>query len=292
MRSKVLARAVVIVALAVPGWAQTNIGAAPVEAGQLVQRVVEHELADARSKQAHLMFTAVKQTPNGATTHRYVQTKDAMAGMVIAYNGIPLTAEQRQAEDARIRRFIGNPDELAKKQSKERENVHRIQAITKAMPDAFLYEYDGKAVGTNGVGKEGADLIRLKFRPNPKYEPPGRVEQMLTGMAGTVLIDAQHERMAQLEGTLMQDVGFGWGILGRLDKGGHFLLQQGMVAGDKWAPTRTDLDMTGTLLWFKKLKAKFSEVYSDHQVVASDLTYAQGVELLEKQAPVAREQGP
>ncbi len=277
-----------MVAMVAPGCAQIEIGAAPVKAGQLVRRVVEHELADASSTHAHLMFRAVKQTPNGTVTHRYVQTKEAMAGMVIAYNGIALTAEQRQAEDARIRRFIGNPEELAKKQSKERENAQRIQAITKAMPDAFLYEYDGKAVGRNGVGKEGAELIRLKFRPNPKYNPPGRVEQMLTGMAGTVLIDAQHERMAQLEGTLMKDVSFGWGILGRLDKGGRFLLQQGMVVGDKWALTRTDLDMTGTLLWFKKFKTMFSEVYSDHQIVASDLTYAQGVELLEKQTPVAQ----
>ena len=31
--------------------------------------------------------------------------------------------------------------------------------------------------------------MRLKFRPNPNYDPPTRVEQVLTGMQGVVLVD-------------------------------------------------------------------------------------------------------
>ena len=40
-----------------------------------------------------------------------------------------------------------------------------------------------------GLGKTGNPLVRLKFHPNPNYEPPTRVEQVLTGMQGVVLVD-------------------------------------------------------------------------------------------------------
>ena len=40
------------------------------------------------------------------------------------------------------------------------------------------------------MGKPGDRLLRLKFRPNPSYDPPTHVEQVLVGMQGVVLIDA------------------------------------------------------------------------------------------------------
>ena len=39
-------------------------------------------------------------------------------------------------------------------------------------------------------------------------------------MIGEIWIDPVHQRVVRLEGHLQQDVDFGWGILGRLNKGG------------------------------------------------------------------------
>ena len=38
----------------------------------------------------------------------------------------------------------------------------------------------------------------------------------------------------RLEGHLMQDVDFGWGILGRLNKGGWIVIEQADVGGGQW----------------------------------------------------------
>ncbi len=38
-------------------------------------------------------------------------------------------------------------------------------------------------------------------------------------MQGYVLVDAVHYRIASIDGTLFKTVGFGWGILGHLDRG-------------------------------------------------------------------------
>ena len=137
---------------------------------------------------------------------------------MVAYNGKPLDAEQRRAEEARVERFIDNPEELRRKREQERENAEHTMRIVRALPDAFLFEYAGEETGSTGIGRAGATLVKLKFRPNPRYEPPSRVEEVLTGMEGFVLVDAVRYRLASIDGTLFKEVGFGWGILGHLDR--------------------------------------------------------------------------
>ncbi len=126
-------------------------------------------------------------------------------------------------------------------------------------------------------------MVRLKFRPNPKYDPPSHVEQVLQGMQGQLLIDAHQHRIARIDGTLFKDVGFGWGILGHLDKGGHFLVEQADVGDGTWDMARMSLSFTGKILLFKRIDIRSTEVYSDFRPVPAGLTFAQGVDLLKKQ---------
>ena len=249
---------------------------------ELIRRAVENEIKS-NDQPAKYMFRQRKETPEGSQTRLLVETREAMAGMVIAYNDRPLNPEQRQGEYGRIQRFIDNPAELDRKRQKEKEDSDRVQSILKALPDAFLYEYDGTETGRPGVGKPGDELLRLKFRHNPKYDPPTRVEQVLTGMEGVVLIDAQKLHIARIDGTLFKDVGFGWGILGHLDRGGHFQVDQTDVDADHWSISRMVLAFTGKILMLKNLNIKSTAIYSDFQSVPPNLSFAQGVDLLKKQ---------
>ena len=128
--------------------------------------------------------------------------------------------------------------------------------------------------------------MRLKFRPNPKYEPPSHVEQVLQGMQGFLLIDANRHRIARIDGTLFKEVGFGWGILGHLDKGGRFLVEQADIGDGTWEIVHMSLAFTGKILIFKRLDIRSDEVFSDFHEVANNLTFAQGVELLKKQEAI------
>jgi len=235
------------------------------------------------------MFKDQKETPRGSQTKLLVETSEGMEGMVIAENGHPLNQQQRQAEIARVARFINNPDELRKKQKQEKEDTERINRIMRALPDAFLYEYDGTETGKEGLGKPGDELVRLRFRPNPSYDPPSHIEQVLTGMQGVMLIDANHCRLAQINGVLAKEVGFGWGILGHLDRGGTFLVEQGEVGDNHWEITHMQLSLTGKVLVFKSLVFKSNEVFSDFRPVPPNLTFAQAFELLKKQEEMVAE---
>ena len=250
---------------------------------ELVRKAVRNEIKASSDSSVHVMFRGVKTTPKGSTTKIYVEASEATAGLVVAYDGKPLTAEQHRAEQERLDRFVKNPEELRKKRAQEREDAERTTRIVRAFPDAFLYEYDGEETGSAGIGRLGVPLVKLKFRPNPKYHPPSRVEEVLTGMQGHILVDPVDDHLASIDGTLFKQVGFGWGILGHLDRGGRFIVHQQQIEENVWEISCMSLAFTGKILLLKNLSLQSTEVFSDFKRVPSDLTFAQALELLKKE---------
>jgi hypothetical protein len=250
--------------------------------GELVRMTVANEVAATNHPEIHHMFRSRRQTPKGSQTRIYVETNQALAAMLIAINDRPLTAEQQAAESNHLASLINNPEQLRKKAAREKEDEDRSLRIVRALPDAFCYEYAGTESSAAGLGKAGDPLVRLKFKPNPAYTPPSHVEQVLKGMEGELLIDKETHRLARIDGTLFQQVTFGWGILGHLDKGGHFRVQQADLGlGDgAWGITEMNLNMSGKILMFKGLSIVSDEVLSDFHLLPSKLTFAQGVQIL------------
>jgi hypothetical protein len=278
---------VALVLVNVPSTFAQQPGGTPAE---LLRRAVQNEIK-ANTNSVAFCFQERRESPTGSQTELMVETREAMAGLLIANNDHPLSPQQRQAEIGRLDHLVQDPSELAKKKAKEADTRERIERIVKALPDAFLYEFDGADVGNGLLGGQDATLVRLKFRPNPNYDPPTRVEQVLTGMQGVMLIDAKQERIARIDGTLMREVGFGWGILGHLDHGGRFLVDQADMGAGNWVVTRMGLDLTGRLL-FKSLVFKSTKTYSDFHAAPPNLSFAEGVDMLKKHEAVQARNQP
>jgi hypothetical protein len=259
----------------------SSFSSSPSDPAEIVRKVVQNEV-NSSNQSMHFQFRGTKTTPKGSVTKVYVETKDGTAGMAVAYDGKPLTDEQRRAEHARIERFLHNPEELRKKRKEEHEDDERTNRIVRALPDAFLFEYAGQETGGSGIGFAGRPLLKLKFRPNPSYHPPSRVEEVLTGMQGELLLDQTDKRMASIDATLVREVGFGWGILGHLDRGGRFVVHQQAMRDDIWEISLMQLKFNGKILLVKNLSIESTEVFDDFQRVPENLTFAQAVEMLEK----------
>ena len=241
---------------------------------------------------AKYMFRDRKETDHRSQTKLVIETHDAMAGILVAIDDKPLNAQQREEEDARVDRFAKDPEELRKRQRQEREETERVERIMKALPVAFLYEYDGTEPGALGMGKAGHLLTRLKFRPNPAFEPPTKVEQVLTGMAGYMLVDTNEDRIAKIDGRLQSEVSFGWEFSVIWIREGIFWCSRrtpGMDIGKFRAWT---WDLPGKILIFKSININQTEVMSDFHSVPSNLTFAQGLELLRKHEALLAENGP
>jgi hypothetical protein len=285
-------------------WLAASISAAAVAAAQtsptqntlspieLVRATVATEVASANNNSIKHMFRDYKKTPQGSQTRIYVETTQAMAGMTVAYNDKPLNGEQLQVEEGRLAGLVGNPEQLSRKERQEKEEANRTLSIVKALPDAFLFDYDGTESGTATLGREGAQLVRLKFRPNPAYRPPSHVEEVLVGMAGFLLIDPAAHRIARIDGTLFREVNFGWGFLGHLNKGGRFFVEQQDLGDGSWDVSCMRLEFAGKILLFKNIAIKSEEFFSNFRRVPAGTNFAQGVEMLRtEQAKLAQGAG-
>jgi hypothetical protein len=269
--------ALLMVATVAGAFAQQPAG----NPADLVRRTVQNEIK-ANNNSTAFSFQERRESPTGSQTELIVETREAMAGMLIANNDHPLSPQERQAEIGRLDHLVQDPAELARKKAKEAETKDRITRIVKALPDAFLYEFDGMDSGNSWLGAQDAKLVRLKFRPNPKYNPPTHVEQVLTGMQGVMLIDVKQERIARIDGTLANEVGFGWGILGHLNQGGHFIVDQADMGTGNWEVTRMGVDLTGKVLLFRALVFKSTKTYNDFHPAPPNLSFAEGVDMLKK----------
>ncbi|HET9407469.1 MAG TPA: hypothetical protein VFO39_09550 [Candidatus Sulfotelmatobacter sp.] len=266
-----------------PSTAAAQTPNAGVSADDLVRAAVQHQLDTSNDPSIKHAFRSRKETAHGSQTKLYAETTESIVGLVIANNDQPIPPQQLQGEMAHLNQLAHNPDDLGRKHRQEREDADRSLRIVRALPDAFLYQYDGTEMGRDGVGKAGDELVRLKFRPNPKYVPPSRIEQMLPGMQGYLLIDKSANRLARIDGTLFRDVTFGWGILGHLDKGGNFLVDQGDCGDGTWEIRHMRLDFTGKIMMFKGVSIKSEEVLSNFRRIPGDTTFAQGVEMLKSE---------
>lgn len=140
----------------------------------------------------------------------------------------------------------------------------------KAIPDAFIFKYDGEENGQ----------IRLAFFPNPHYEAPSRELQVFKALSGKMWIDRAAGRLARMDGTLFEDVTFGWGLLGRLNKGGTFSVIQRRVGDDHWEVVSLDVKMSGHAIIFKTINVKQMQRLTDFRRVSNDLTIAQAYQML------------
>jgi hypothetical protein len=90
---------------------------------------------------------------------------------------------------------------------------------------------------------------------------------VFTGMQGEMLVDETAHRLAKIDGTLFKDVNFGWGILGKLYKGGRFVVEQSEVAPSHWDATRLILHFDGKALLFKSIHIDDNQTSWDYQSV-------------------------
>ena len=250
----------------------------PPDANDLVREVINNQLA--HKVQPAYMYRVRKETPSGLQTKEVIETKDGAVSWLLAINDQPLNDEQRRQEDDKLQNLLQNHEEQSKHRKDQKEDDERTRRMLQAMPDAFIYTYDGTEPARNAA----RDCVRLTFKPNPNFKPPDRETQVFSGMEGHMLVDPAERHMVKIDATLVRNVNFGWGIFGRLDKGGRFMVAQSRIGRDRWDVTDKILDFTGKILLFKRLRIKEHEVVSDFRPVPQDLSLSDGVQMLRQEA--------
>jgi hypothetical protein len=271
-------RAAAIMLLATLTWAaqQPPTPDLPANPAELVRKTVANENT---LDNTHYMYRLTKKKPERTETREMIETDQGVIGRLLMIDGKPLSPAERVKEDKRLQRLVTDPQQLAQKQKSQKDDDRRTRNMVAALPDAFLYEY----AGTKNEEPWG-ELVMLNFKPNPDFDPPQRETAVYKGMQGTMAIAVPANHIAKIEAKLFRDVNFGWGILGHLDQGGQFIVEQkpvGGANGTHWEPSHMVLHFTGKVLIFKTIKINEDQATTDYLPVG-DMTVAQAVDLLKK----------
>jgi hypothetical protein len=217
-----------------------------------------------------------KVDAKGSMVKEIVETKDGDVARLIEKNGKPLPPEDEQAEIDRLNNLLAHPEIQEHRHKKEQEDSARGDEMVRMLPDAFLYTFDGMVEGPSGL------CYRLKFRPNPAFTPPDREGEVYHGMVGELWVDRSQLRLAKIDAHLISDVNFGWGVLGRLYKGGSILVQNADVGLHHWETIHMKLNLQGKLLMLKSIDYSTTEDFSDFKIQPQELGYQEAIRLLQK----------
>jgi len=254
----------------------------PISPNEIVRQTVTNEL-EAANDSGHYLYRLKKETPEVSETDAVIETKDWMIKRRLMLNGKPLTSKQREEEEKGLQSLVADPQKLQNMREEQRKHERRVRELVQALPAAFQYESDSEE-----PRGPGGQLIQLKFHPNPAYDPPSRELQILRGMEGTMVVDAAVYRLVRVQARLIRRVNFAWGILGHLDPGGRFLLEQQDVGVGRWQITLLALHFTGKIFFFKTINIDSTVRTSDFRRLKDDLTLVQGLELLRLEAERAQ----
>lgn len=219
-------------------------------------------------------YTLRKDDNGKITTKEIVETRQGDVARLIAVNDRPLSPSAEAAEIHRLQTLLAHPEIQVHRLKREQADSNRANEMIRLLPTAFVYRFEGMVQGPNGP------CYRFSMQPNPNFDPPDRQAEVLHGMAGELWIDQREQRMVRLNVHLIADVEFGWGIFGRLYKGGTIFVEQKDVGMGHWEQTLLRLHLNGTILLFKSLVIDTTETESNYAPIPPNWTYEDAVRTL------------
>jgi hypothetical protein len=247
-----------------------------VSANDLARRVITNELKF-QDDHTNWMYRLEKEQDGKKQVEEMIETKEGSLSRLLSINDRPLTAKQQAEEDQRVQELMTSRSAKRKLQRALEAETLQGKRLFKMLPDAFVFTYSG------GEG----NLVKLSFKPNLDFHPPSLEARVFHDMEGEMWVDCKQERLAAFNGHLTQDVKFGLGLLGHLDKGGHFEVKQAEVVPGHWDMTTMSVEMTGKALLFKSIGVQKKENRRDFHRVSDDLTLTQAADILDGHIVVA-----
>lgn len=241
----------------------------PEPAKQLVREVVYNELHD-HEAHGNWHYWIKQHGADGTRVSEQVETHDGPVTRVLLVNGQPVNDDARRSELAKLEALITSPAQQQNRREAYAEDEKRVSRILSMLPDAFILE---------DAGQE-RDSRHLRFRPDPSYSAKSVEAKVFHAVSGDLWVDTRMKRLIKLQGRMEDDLSFGMGLLGRVDKGSWFRIERAEISPAEWKMTALEVHMHGRAVLFKTLAHDTSEVRGGFTPLPASLTLSQGVRLL------------
>ena len=220
---------------------------------EILRQAVSAELQANLSDKSIWTYRESNVTPEKNAVYTAIETSQGTLRRLIELNGHPLSPQAAAVETHRIASYVRDPSAQAKAHRASEHDGAQAEELLKMLPDAFLWT----------KGSDNGDLITLNFRPNPNFDPPDMQSRVLGIMAGELIVSKDGHRIRTLRGKLTDDVRIGWGILGKLDRGGTFDVERRVVGDGRWQITETHVHIGGHALLFHTIGQQEDDVKTE-----------------------------
>jgi len=239
--------------------------------------VVANELKIQDANHSRWMYRSDREEQGKKRAKEVVQTSRGSLDRLVAVDGHPLTGKAELDERQRIENLVRNPSGQQRLEQTKRKDAEQCKAFFRMIPDALSFSY---------AGRDG-DVIKLSYRPNPSFQPPNREARVFHEMEGEMWVHTSQRRLVRIRGQLNADAKFAGGLLGHLQKGGYFNVEQRELLPGQWDLTFMEVNMNGKALFFKTIDVQEKEYRSNFRRVPEGLTFAEAADMLTKQVVVA-----
>jgi hypothetical protein len=241
------------------------------------QAAADCEIHIIQDAQFPVRFREHRIDAKGDTTRVIIETTEGSVARLIRRNGKPLTANENQAERARLMHLLDVPEDFLRHHRHDASARQDAISLTRLMPAAMIFNY---APGQPQVATTVTPQIVLDFRPDPHFEPPTLISQLLTGLAGRLWVDPKTHCLTRVEGHVVRGVNVGWGVIARVYPGGTIALEQSPVAENHWEYSHLEEHVRIRELLVHTAPQEVVATASDFEPLPSAVTFQQAIHML------------
>ena len=224
-----------------------------------------------------LRYLAHKVDAKGETLRDTIESRDGSVARLVARDGRPLTAEEDADERERLNGLIDSPSIFEKHHKRNVSARTYSSDLIRLMPKAMIYSYTPGQPQPQGAN---STQVVIDFQPDPKYQPPTMVSELLTGIEGRLWIDARLHVVTRGEARVVRAVNFGWGMLAHIYPGGTVEFEQMPVGDGHWVYSRVDEHLKIREVMVKTANENTTMTASNLQRMPEQLSYQDAIRKL------------
>ena len=244
---------------------------------QIIQQIVDTERAENKNDHSHWIYLDHSVKPKEQLLCWVATTPQGNVDRILVKDGRELVEPEQQTQ---IQKFVHDPHAQKKQMAENAHDYQQIDDILRLLPDGFIWT----------VLKTTPEETTLHFVPNPAFHPPTHEARVFAAATGELIADNRQHRIRNVHGTLIHDVTFGGGLLGRLKQGGSFIIEQQQVAPSLWQLTLIHIHLDGSALLFKSISFQEDDDRSRFTKQADNVTLDQAASAVSQQPGSAQPQ--
>jgi hypothetical protein len=249
-----------------------SVLAAAQDARGIVRRSVELDLKNAELSRSYTFLQRQETREldgSGKTRKHDIKTYDVtlLEGSpyrrLVARNDQPLPPKEQQLEEEKLRNSIEQrrketPEQKERRIADWKRKQEKQREPLQELPDAF----DFKIAGEETI--DGAAAYIIDATPKPGYRPRASSASVFPKVKARFWIDKKDYQWAKLDMETLDTISFG-GILVRLAKGSHLLMEQARINQEVWLPKRVSVQASARVLLVKGYRADILFTFSDYK---------------------------